>query len=236
MELAHHLRRGAAVERALEGADGAADGAGQIGAGRDDDAAGERGGVQAVLGADDEVGVQGAGRGGIRVLAVELLQEAARQRELGVRLDGLEALAQAVEGGQRRGREGRQLAGLVDGRRPVRPAPRAPDGDGGPQRVHRVGVARQLAQRAHDRLRDLGRNQLRASCATRRSRAARPRGRRCPSRPAVRSGSRDTAAGPFAPSTKPMAVSAAMTPCRPGEYGRSAGALGGLPGSRIRLG
>ena len=65
VELVDDLGRGAAVERALEGADGAADRAREVRPGRGDDARGERRGVEAVLRADDEVGVERARRGRI---------------------------------------------------------------------------------------------------------------------------------------------------------------------------
>ena len=161
VELAHDLGRGAAVERSLEGADRAADRACQVRSGRDDDAAGERGSVQSVLRADDEIGVESARVRRIWVDSGQLLQEAARQRELLVRRDGLEALAEAMECGQRRRGERGEFPGLVDCGRPVRPAPRAPHGDGCAQRVHRVRVPGQFAEGAHDGVRNRGGNELR---------------------------------------------------------------------------
>ncbi len=111
VELADDLRRGAPVERALECADRAADRRGEVRAGRRDHPGGERRGVQAVLGADDEIGLEGTGRGRIRAGAGQLLEEAAGEVEGQVGLDRLEALAQPAERGQRRRRERRSARG-----------------------------------------------------------------------------------------------------------------------------
>ena len=62
-----HARRRAAVQRAGEGADRAGQRCGHVGPGRGDDAGGEGGGVHAVLGGRDQVGVDG-----LHVLGVRL--------------------------------------------------------------------------------------------------------------------------------------------------------------------
>ena len=75
-ELVDDLRRRAAVERALHRPDRAGDRRGDVRQRRGDDPGGEGRGVEAVLGADDEVGIEGTGRPGIRPLAFELVEEA----------------------------------------------------------------------------------------------------------------------------------------------------------------
>ena len=73
-------------------------------------------------------------------LAGELVEEALDEIERRIGLDRLLALADPGERRQRRRRERGQGACLLDGRRPVEVLRRAPRGDRGPQRVHRLGV------------------------------------------------------------------------------------------------
>ena len=68
-QLVAHLRRRTAVQPPLERAHRTADGAGQVALRAGDDAGGEGGCVQAVLGTDGEVGVQRARLGGVGLLA-----------------------------------------------------------------------------------------------------------------------------------------------------------------------
>ena len=149
-QLVDDLRRCAAVERPLHRADGSGDGRRDVGPGRDDDPRGERRGVEAVLGADDEVGVERARRAGVRTGPRELVQEALDEVERRIRVDRFLALAEARERGERRRRERRQRSGLLDGRRLGQVCHRAPDRDGRPQRVHRLRRRGQRPQRGQD--------------------------------------------------------------------------------------
>ena len=84
VDLLDDLRWGAAVERALHRADRAGHRGRDVAPRGRDDPGRERRGVQAVLGADDEVGIEGAGRPGIRTRAGQLVEEArARGRGTG---------------------------------------------------------------------------------------------------------------------------------------------------------
>ena len=71
---------GAAVLGPLERADGAADAGVHIGAGAGDDARGERGSVELVLGIEDERDLHGVGPLGAGRFAVQQMQEVLRER------------------------------------------------------------------------------------------------------------------------------------------------------------
>jgi hypothetical protein len=150
VELVDDLRWRAAVERALEGADGAADAAHQVALGRGDDQGGERRGVEAVLGADDEVGIQRPGRGDVRPDPIELIQEPRGEVERGVGGDRVEAPAQAPEGGQDGRCDRRHGARLIDRRRPGHVLSGTPGADAGAQRIHGMGVRREQPQTGLD--------------------------------------------------------------------------------------
>ena len=66
-----------------------------------------------MLRTDDEVRVERAGRLGRRRLAVELVEEARDEVEIGIRRDRLQALAEPRERGQRGRGEGRERARLL---------------------------------------------------------------------------------------------------------------------------
>ena len=235
VDLLDDLRRGAAVERPLHRADRAAHRRREVGAGRGDDAGGEGRGVEAVLRADDEVGVQGPGRLVVGRRAVDHVQEA-RRRGRG-RDRARSAPRRRADPGERRQRgrrDRRQRARLVGGRRPAeRLAPR-------PRRRRRSGARPSAWRSSGGRA---GRSAPRPGRAgrgasppgpSRRSRAARRPRHRCPRARARRSGSRDTGAGPAAPSMYDSAVSPATTPSRPGEYGRSSAGAAGRARSWLR--
>ena len=59
----HHALVGAAVQRALERADGAGNGGVDVGEGGGDDAGGKGGGVQFVVGVQNERDIEGLGGG-----------------------------------------------------------------------------------------------------------------------------------------------------------------------------
>ena len=196
VELVDHLGRGAAVERALQGADRAADRGGEVRAGRRDDPRGERRGVQAVLGADDEVGVEGPGGGRIRALAVELLEEPGGEVERRCR-------ARPARGPAR----SRPNAASADGENAVRA--RACSGVGGqasfwaaPQTETAVrrasiglGVAGQLAERGEDGAGTRRRWSSASGCHSPVQSRSATCGVGARARRAGRSGSRGTAAG-----------------------------------------
>ena len=81
VDLLHHLRWRAAVEGPLEAADRAGHRRREVASRGDDDPRGEGRGVEPVLRADDEVGIERSGRAGIGLLARELVQEARDQVE-----------------------------------------------------------------------------------------------------------------------------------------------------------
>ena len=88
--------------RALERADRRGDRRVEVGSGAGDDARGERGRVQLVLGVQDHRHVEGARLAFGRALAPQHREEVLGVRELGIRLDGRELLAQAVVAGDDR--------------------------------------------------------------------------------------------------------------------------------------
>jgi hypothetical protein len=90
---------GAAVERALEGADGGGDRGVDVRERRDGDAGGEGGGVHAVIGMEDVGDVEGAGRVLARFLAGDEVEEMGGLGEVGAHRHQVEALAEAVEVG-----------------------------------------------------------------------------------------------------------------------------------------
>ncbi len=161
VELAHDLGGGAAMERALERPDGAHHGARDVRPGGHDDAGRERGGVEAMLRTDHEVGVEGARRRGIGGLAREQVQETGGRRQLRVWGQRLEALAEARERREHGRRERGQLAGLLDRGWPGRLRLGAPHRQAGPQRVHGVRRERQVTECAHDPLRERTAGQVR---------------------------------------------------------------------------
>ena len=101
-----------------------------------------------MLRADDEVGVERARRGRIRRLAVELLEERRSEVQRASGSTGSRPRRSRPNAARADGRERRQRAGLLGGRRPGQLLRRAPDRDGGAQGIHWGGVARQLPQRA----------------------------------------------------------------------------------------
>ena len=148
-QLIDDFRRRATMERALERPDRPAHRRRDVRARGRDDPRGEGRRVQAVLGADDEVGVERPRGPGVGTLAIELVEEALDEVERRVRIDRFEAPAEAPECRQCGRREGRERASLFGGRRPGQLLGGAPHGDRGPQRVHRRGVLRQLTKGAH---------------------------------------------------------------------------------------
>ena len=113
VEQAHHGFIGAAVQRALERADGAGDGGVNVGEGGGDDAGGEGGGVQFVVGVQDEGDVESAGGGLGGLFAVEHPQEVAGVGEGAVGRNDFEALADAVVDGDDHGDLRGEVVGLA---------------------------------------------------------------------------------------------------------------------------
>ena len=142
------------MERPLHRPDGRRHRRRDVRAGRGHDPGGESRGVEAVLGSDDEVGVERPSRARIGPRAGQLVEEALGEVERRIRLDRLVAGAEPGERGQRARREGGQRAGVLDRRRPGQVLRRAPRGDRRAQRVHRLGRGGQRAQHGHDRRRD----------------------------------------------------------------------------------
>ena len=128
--------------RPLQRADGPAHRACQVGAGRCHNAGGERRGVQAVLGAADEVGVERALAGRLGHLAGDRVEQTPGDAEPGRHRRGRRVVAgaEAREAADDRRRERDQLARLVRRRRPVEPAGGAPCGDAAAKRVERRGL------------------------------------------------------------------------------------------------
>ena len=100
-QLVDHLGGGASMEWALHRADGARHGRRDVRAGGGDDPCGERGGVEPVLGTDDEVRVEGANRAVIGTVAAQLVEEAFDQVKRRVGIDRFLSGAQPGERGQR---------------------------------------------------------------------------------------------------------------------------------------
>ena len=110
---AHHRLIGAAMQRALQGADGAGDGRMHVRKGGRRDPRGEGGGVQFMVGMQDQRHVQGFFRGRRRLFAVQLEQEIGGVRERGIGIDHVLALADTVKAGHDHGNLGGQPEGFV---------------------------------------------------------------------------------------------------------------------------
>src|SRR5206468_825373 len=80
-QLVDDLGRGAAVEWPFHRPDRATDGRGDVGVRRGDDPGGKGRRVEAVLGPDDEIGVEGARIAGVGRLTLELVEEAGDEVE-----------------------------------------------------------------------------------------------------------------------------------------------------------
>ena len=189
MELVDDLGRRASMPGPLQRADRAGHRRGHVRVGADDHPRGEGRGVEAVLGADDEVRVERPRRRFIRPLAAQLVQEAGCQPQRRVRLDRLVALAQARERRQRGRRDGGDRPRLLDRRRPQRrrsprPTPRWRCAG----RPWRPCPAAACAEPRAPRRGSGAQARLRIGPATRRSTAARRPARRCRARRARRSG------------------------------------------------
>jgi hypothetical protein len=142
------------VERPLHRADRPGDRRRDVGSGRDDHPGREGRGVEAVLGAHDEVRIERPGRAVVRPRTRHLVEEARDEVERGVRLDRLLAAPQPGERGQGRRHERRQGACLLRGRWPWQVLRRSPRRHGGAQRVHRLGRRRQGSQDREHRRRE----------------------------------------------------------------------------------
>ena len=148
---------GAAVQRALERADGAGDGAVHIAERCDGHAAAEGAGVKAVVGVQDVANVDGALHVGAGLFAVDEPQEVGRLAQLGIAREDLLAQTVAVKGRDehRHLRDEVQALGaraveVVAGLGIVIVATQC--ADGGAQRVHRLRVGREaLDQLDHAR-------------------------------------------------------------------------------------
>ena len=160
-KLVDDLGRRTAVERALHRPDRGDDGRRDIRVRPDHDACGERRGVESVLGADDEVGVEGPGGRRFGWPARELVEKAFDEIERRIGVNRLLALADPGERRERRGRERGQRASLLDGRRVRQCLCGAPRGDGRPERIHRLRRHRQCAEGGHDRVANGPRRQSR---------------------------------------------------------------------------
>src|SRR4029078_12816746 len=102
-----------AVSWPLDRADRPRHGRGEVAPGRGDDAGGEGRGVEPVLGADDEVGVERPRRAWLRLRARELVEEALNEVQARIRVDRVVPRAQPRERGERGRRERGQGARLL---------------------------------------------------------------------------------------------------------------------------
>ena len=226
VDLLDDLGRRAAVERTLQGPDRPADRRRDVAARRGDDAGRERRGIEAVLRADDEVGVERPGGAGI----------GRARRSAGRGSPGTRSRSGFGSIGSRPWRS-RANAASADGenavraracsgrRRPVerpasRPTPR-PRSGGRPWAWRSFGSARRAVITA------AGTGAVGRWCVGAPSRPSRGGWRRpgtCRARRDRRSGSRDRGAGRPRRRRSPREDVAATMPSRPGEYGRAAGA------------
>src|ERR1035438_10269849 len=105
IEQAHHALVGAAVQRAFERADGAGNSGVDVGQCSGDDAGGEGGGVELVVGVKDEGDIEGASGGFGRLDAVEHPEKIGGVSEGAVGGNHFEAFAEAVVDGDDHGEQ-----------------------------------------------------------------------------------------------------------------------------------
>jgi hypothetical protein len=101
-----------AVQRARQRTDATDHGGSQVGAGGGDDPRRERGGVEAVVDGGHLVLLDGPGQVGIGDLAGEHVEVVGAVGQVGVRVDGVEALVEPVERHDQRGDHGAHLHGV----------------------------------------------------------------------------------------------------------------------------
>src|ERR671910_701663 len=167
------LGDGPAVQRALEGGDGGGGRGVHVGQGGRGDPAGEGGGVQGVVGVQDQDDVEVAGDLGVGLLAGQGVEEVGRDAEVVAGLDRVRAGPQPLVGGDDLGGLGHQPVGLAEVglRRPVvvgveggRGRHRRPQGGHragppgqGADQLDQQGVEHALGPQGGHRLRQLGR-------------------------------------------------------------------------------
>src|SRR5215207_3217176 len=167
------LGDGPAVQRALEGGDGGGGRGVHVGQGGRGDPAGEGGGVQGVVGVQDQDDVEVAGDLGVGLLAGQGVEGVGRDAEVVAGLDRVRAGPQPLVGGDDLGGLGHQPVGLaqvgrwrllvvgVEGgrgrhRRPQRRHGAGPLGQGADQ-LDQQGLEDALGPEGRDRLGQLGR-------------------------------------------------------------------------------
>ena len=106
----HHLLVGAAVQRALEGADGRHHAGIDVRHGRHGGAGGKGGGVDFVIGVEDQGDVEELGELRVGVLSLQHVEEVGGDVGVRLRRQGLLAVADAVEA-RHQGRHARHHAG-----------------------------------------------------------------------------------------------------------------------------
>ena len=102
-----------------------------------------------MLRADDEVGVERAGRGVIGALPLSWYRKPAAVPRSGSGSSGSRPVADAPNAARAEGAIAVSVAGLLDGRRPAGRLLRAPGRDGGAQRIHGVAVDGRLRSERH---------------------------------------------------------------------------------------
>ena len=147
VEHVHHRLVGAAVQRSFERADRGGDGAVGVGQGGGDDAGGEGGGVEAVLGVQDQRGLERGDDLRLGDLAEGHVEEVGGEAEVVAGRDRAQAVAAPLVQGDDRGqhREQPQRLGVRGGGGVVAGGGvgGAEQADGGAQGVHRVRGGRQ---------------------------------------------------------------------------------------------
>jgi hypothetical protein len=114
-----------------------------------------------MLGADDEVGVEGAGRRLVGPHASQLVQEPGRQVQRRIRVNRLAPVTKPGESGQSRWSKSSDGTRLLNCGRPGGALHGAPDRDSSAQRIHSRGARREEPELVHHLLRQWGAGQIR---------------------------------------------------------------------------
>ena len=154
LEHVEHILVGTAVQRAGQGADRRGHHRVGIGEGAGGDAGAEGAGVEAVLGVQDQAGIEDAGRQGIGLPLGEHVEEVRGVGEVVAGLDRVVAVADQLEGRHHRGDLGDQahhrlgdVLGIVEGAAGIEQAQR---GGARLQRIHRMAAGREALHHVAD--------------------------------------------------------------------------------------